>query len=67
MSKNKIFNSSIIYHVLKITLDIPSIGTHKHILVLVTYCSITRLYCLQPIVLRIFLTQRYVNNIAEIC
>ena len=35
MSKYKNINSSIIYYVLTITLDISSIGTHTHLLVLV--------------------------------
>jgi len=55
MSKYKNINSSIIYYVLTITLDVSSIGTHTHLLVLVIYCSIIRLYCLQPIVLGIIL------------
>ena len=55
MSKYKNINSSIIYYVLTITLDVSSIGTHTHLLVLVIYCSITRLYCLQPIVLGIMM------------
>jgi hypothetical protein len=57
MSKYKNINSSIIYYVLTITLDVSSIGTHMHLLVLVIYYSIIRLYCLQPIVLGIILTQ----------
>ena len=55
MSKYKNINSSIIYYVLTITLDVSSIGTHTHLLVLVIYYSIIRLYCLQPIVLGIIL------------
>jgi hypothetical protein len=64
MSKYKNINSCIIYYVLMITLDVSSIGTPTHLLVLVTYCSIISLYCLQPIVLGIILTnlaQRYVT------
>ena len=57
MSKYKNFNSSIIYYVLTITLDVSSIGTHTHLLVLEIYYRIIRLYCLQPIVLGIILTQ----------
>ena len=57
MSKYKNINSIIIYYVLTITLDVSSIGTHTHLLVLVIYYSIIRLYCLQPIVLGIILTQ----------
>ena len=63
MSKYKNINSIIIYYVLTITLDVSSIGTHTHLLVLVVCYTITRLYCLQPIVLGIILmnlTQRYV-------
>ena len=55
MSKYKNNNSSIIYYVLTITLDVSSIGTHTHLLVFVVCYSITRLYCLQPIVLGIIL------------
>ena len=55
MSKYKNINSSIIYYVLTITLDVSSIGTHTHFLVLVIYYSIIRLYFLQPIVLGIIL------------
>jgi len=57
MSKYKNINSSIIYYVLTITLDVSSIGTHTHFLVLVISYSIIRLYCLQLIVLDIILTQ----------
>ena len=53
MSKYKNINSSIIYYVLTTTLDVSSIGTQTHLLVLVIYYSIIRLYCLQPIVLGI--------------
>ena len=49
MSKYKNINSSIIYYVLMITLDVSSISTHTHLLVLIIYYSIIRLYCLQPI------------------
>ena len=49
MSKYKIINSSIIYDVL--------ITAHTHLLDLVIYYSIIRLYCLQPVVLGIILTQ----------
>ena len=55
MSKYKNINSSIIYYVLTITLDFSSIGTHTHLLVLVIYYIIIRLYCLEPIVLGIIL------------
>ena len=55
MSKYKNINSSIIYYVLMITLDVSNIGTHTHLLVLVIYCSIIRLYCLQTIELGIIL------------
>ena len=55
MSKYKNINSSSIYYVLTITLDASSIGTHTHLLVLVINYSITRLYCLQPIVLGIMM------------
>ena len=40
-----------------ITLDVSSIGTHTHLSVLVISYSIIRLYCLQPVVLGIILTQ----------
>jgi hypothetical protein len=53
MSKYKNINFSIIYYVLTITMDVFSIGTHNHLLVLVIYFSIITLYCLQPIVLGI--------------
>ena len=56
-SKYKNINSSIMYYVLTITLDVSSIGTHTHLLAFVIYYSIIRLYCLQPIVLDIILTQ----------
>jgi hypothetical protein len=65
MSKYKDIVSMIIYYVLMITFDVSSIGTHTRLLVLVTYCSIIRLYCLQPVVLGIILmnlTQRYVKH-----
>jgi hypothetical protein len=65
MSKNKKINSSITYYVLTMTLDVSSIGKYTHLLALVTYYSITRLYCLQPIVLGLILinlTQRYVRK-----
>ena len=52
MSKYKNINSTIIYYVLTITLDVSSIGTHTHLLF---FLSIIRLYCLQPIVLGIIL------------
>jgi hypothetical protein len=55
MSKYKNINSSIIIYVLTITLDVSSIGALIHILVLLIYLSIFRLYCLQPIVLGIIL------------
>jgi hypothetical protein len=55
MSKYKITNSSIIYYVLTITLDVSSLGTHTHLLVLLMNSSINGLYCLQPIVLGIIL------------
>jgi hypothetical protein len=61
MSKDKNINSSIIYYKLMITLDVSSIGTHTQLIAFVTYCSIIRLYCLQPKVLGIILTQRYVT------
>ena len=51
MSKYKNINSTIIYYVLTITLDVSSIGTHTHLLALEIYYSIVRLYCLHPIVL----------------
>ena len=51
MSKYKNINSSIIYYVLMITLDISSIGTHTHLLVLLIYYSTVMLYCVQAIVL----------------
>ena len=57
MSKYKNINSSIIYYVLTVTLVVSSIGTHTHLLVLVIYYSIIRLYCLEPKVLGIILTQ----------
>jgi hypothetical protein len=55
MSKYKNFNSGIIYYILKITLEVSSIGTHAHLLALEICYSIIRLYCLQPIVLGIIL------------
>ncbi len=55
MSKYKNINSAIIYYGLTITLDVSSIGTHTHLLALVIYYSINRLYCVQPIVLGIIL------------
>jgi hypothetical protein len=55
MSKYKNINSSIIYYVLTKILDVSSIGTHTHLLALLIYSSIIRLYCLQPIVLGIIL------------
>jgi hypothetical protein len=55
MSKYKNINSSSIHYVLTKTLDVSSIGTNTHLLVLLTYSSIIRLYCLQPIVLGIIL------------
>jgi hypothetical protein len=55
MSKYQNIISSIIYYDLTITLDVSSIGTHTHLLVLVIYCRIIRLYCLQPMVLGIIL------------
>jgi hypothetical protein len=55
MSKCKNINSTIIYHVLTITLDVSSIGTHTHLLALVMYYGINRLNCLQPKVLGIIL------------
>jgi hypothetical protein len=65
MSKYKNIVSSIIYYVLTIILGVSSIATPTHLLVLVTYCRIARLYCLQPIALDIILTnltQRYVTH-----
>jgi hypothetical protein len=56
MSKFKNFYSSIDYYVLTITLDVSSIGTPTHLSALVIYYSIIRLYCLQPMVLGIILT-----------
>jgi hypothetical protein len=55
MSKYKNINSSIIYYVLTITLDVSSIGIHTHLVALVIFYSIIRLSCLQPIVLSIIL------------
>ena len=55
MSKYKNINSTIIYYVLTITLDISSIGTHTHLLALVIYYSSIRKHCLSPIVLGIIL------------
>jgi hypothetical protein len=61
MSKYKNINSSIVYYVLTITLAVSIIGTHTHLLALVTDYSIIRLYCFQPKVLSIILTRRYVS------
>jgi hypothetical protein len=55
MSKYKNINSGTIYYVLTITLDVSIIGTHTHLIVLLIYSSIIRLYCLQPKVLGIIL------------
>jgi hypothetical protein len=55
MSNYKNINSSIDYYVQTITLDVSSIGTHTHLLVLLINSSFIRLYCLQPIVLGIIL------------
>ena len=51
MSKYKNIHFSIIYYVLNDNLDVSSISTHTYLSVSVIYCCITRLYCLQPIVL----------------
>jgi hypothetical protein len=55
MSKYKNINSSFIYYVLTITLDVSIIGTPPHLSVIVTYCSIARLNSLQDIVIGIIL------------
>jgi hypothetical protein len=63
MSKNKNIDSSFLL-LTDNNLDVSSVATRTHLLVLAIYCSIARLYCLQPIVLGIILTnltQRYVT------
>ena len=63
MSKYKNINSSIIYYVLTITLDVSSINTHTHILVLVLYYRIIRLLLLTTYSVRYYLNElnsRYV-------
>jgi hypothetical protein len=57
MSKYKNFHSSIIYFVQTITMKVSIIGADTHLLALVIYDSITKLYCLQPIVLGIILME----------
>ena len=55
MSKYKNINSSIIYYVLTITLDVSSIGTHTHLLVLLIYYRIIRLLLLTTYSVRYYL------------
>jgi len=59
MSKYKNINSSIIYYVLTITLDVSSIGTHTHLLVLLIYYRIIRLLLLTTYSVRYYLNELY--------
>ena len=70
MSKYKNINSSIIYYVLTITLDVSSIGTHTHLLVLLIYYRIIRLLLLTTYSVRYYLNElysRYVRTHFRFC
>ena len=65
MSKYKNINSSIIYYVLTITLDVSSIGTHTHLLVLLIYYRIIRLLLLTTYSVRYYLNELYSRYVSD--